>query len=145
MNELKKVLIAVDGGPASEKIAAEGFELGKKLNAEMAIISVADTALLVSESGMTTAEFADSIKSSHKDNLQILADKVFGDFKVWLFVEEGSPAEAILRVAEEWDADLIVLGTHGRKGLSHLFLGSVAEKVIRHSSKSIYIVPMNHG
>ncbi|MBS1501677.1 MAG: universal stress protein, partial [Bacteroidetes bacterium] len=66
MNELKKVLIAVDGGPASEKIAAEGFELGKKLNAEMAIISVADRALLVSESGMTTAEFADSIKSSHK-------------------------------------------------------------------------------
>ncbi|MBS1525614.1 MAG: universal stress protein [Bacteroidetes bacterium] len=145
MNELKKLLIAVDGGPASERIAAEAFQLGKKLNAEMAVISVADTTLLVSESGMTTAEFADSIKSSHKDNLQILADKIFGGFKVWLFIEEGSPADAILRVAGEWDADLVVLGTHARKGLSHLLLGSVAEKVVRHSSKSLYIIPINHG
>lgn len=45
--------------------------------------------------------------------------------------EPGSPADAILHIARELESDLIVLGTHGRTGLAHLLLGSVAEKVIR--------------
>jgi universal stress protein A len=46
-------------------------------------------------------------------------------------VAEGDPAEMILRVAEEVHADLIVMGTHGRTGLSRLLMGSVAEQVVR--------------
>ena len=46
-------------------------------------------------------------------------------------VAAGSPAETIVRVAHKRDADLIVMGTHGRTGLQHVFLGSVAEKVAR--------------
>jgi nucleotide-binding universal stress UspA family protein len=45
--------------------------------------------------------------------------------------ESGSPAAAILRMAEEFDADVIVLGTHGRTGFAHLLLGSVAEQIVR--------------
>jgi nucleotide-binding universal stress UspA family protein len=45
----------------------------------------------------------------------------------------GDPADAIVRIAQEIGADLIVMGTHGRTGLQHVFLGSVAEKVVRHS------------
>lgn len=45
--------------------------------------------------------------------------------------EPGSPAAAILRIADELESDLIVLGTHGRTGLTHLLLGSVAERVLR--------------
>ena len=56
-------------------------------------------------------------------------------------MEEGIPHKMILKVATEWEADLIVLGTHGRTGLSHLFMGSVAENVIRHSTKPLFIVP----
>jgi nucleotide-binding universal stress UspA family protein len=56
-------------------------------------------------------------------------------------VERGKTFEVILKVAEEWNADLIVLGTHGRTGLSHLLTGSVAEKVIRHSTLPLYIIP----
>jgi len=48
-------------------------------------------------------------------------------------VREGDPAPEILRAAEELRAAMIVMGTHGRRGLSHLFLGSVAERVIRES------------
>ena len=46
-------------------------------------------------------------------------------------LREGSPREAILQVADELRADLIVMGTHGRKGVSRVLLGSVAEKVVR--------------
>jgi nucleotide-binding universal stress UspA family protein len=45
----------------------------------------------------------------------------------------GNPADAIIRVAQEHEVDLIVMGTHGRSGLAHVLLGSVAEKVLRHA------------
>lgn len=54
--------------------------------------------------------------------------------------EPGSPAPSILRVAEELEADVIVLGTHGRTGLSHLLSGSVAETVIRGASIPVVTV-----
>jgi nucleotide-binding universal stress UspA family protein len=145
MSDFKKILIAIDQGPTSEKVALEGFNIGKKFNAEIAIVSVADTTVLVSEMGVTARELAENIKTAHNEFQRTLIQKVFGDFKVWQFVEEGNPSDAILKVAKEWEADLIVLGTHGRTGLSHLFVGSVAEKVIRHSVKPLFIIPTNHG
>lgn len=141
MNNMKKILIAIDDEPTSEKVALNGFQLGLQLNAEIALISVFDTTILMTEGGITPREFAKIIKIDYKKNQQMLVDKVFKDYKVWTFVEEGKPFEVILNVAKEWDADIIVLGTHGRIGLSHLLMGSVAEKVIRHSEKPIFIIP----
>jgi len=54
----------------------------------------------------------------------------------------GPPADAICRLADRVRADLIVLGTHGRTGLSHLVLGSVAERVVRHAGRPVLTVPM---
>lgn len=48
-------------------------------------------------------------------------------------VARGQPADAIIQFAQERDVDLIVMGTHGRSGLQHVLLGSVAEKVVRHA------------
>lgn len=138
---MKKILIAIDDEPTSEKVALNGFQLGLQLNAEIALISVVDTSILMTEGGITPREFAEIIKIDYKKNQQMLVDKVFKDYKVWTFVEEGKPFEVILNVAKEWDADIIVLGTHGRTGLSHLLMGSVAEKVIRHSEKPMFIIP----
>jgi nucleotide-binding universal stress UspA family protein len=144
-DDFKKLLIAIDDGPAAESIAMNGFRLGKKLGAEIAVLSVIDPVILVSESGATASELTEIAKDDYEKSLKILIDKVFGDFKVRLFIEEGDPCDTILRVAEEWKADILVLGTHGRTGLPHLILGSVAEKVIRHSNKPLFIIPQNHG
>jgi nucleotide-binding universal stress UspA family protein len=56
-------------------------------------------------------------------------------------VRVGSPAHVILDVAREWDADLVVLGTHGRRGLPRFFLGSVAETVLRKAPCSALVIP----
>jgi nucleotide-binding universal stress UspA family protein len=141
MDKIKKILIAIDDGPTSEKIASNGFRLGQQLNAEIALISVVDTTALMTDGGVTPGELADSIKNDFKKSQQMLVDNVFKEYKVWTFVEKGKPFEAILKVAEEWEADLIVLGTHGRTGLSHLLMGSIAEKVIRQSTIPTFIVP----
>ncbi|TAL50929.1 MAG: universal stress protein [Chitinophagaceae bacterium] len=141
MDKIKKILIAIDDGPTSEKVTSNGFQLGQQLNAEIALVSAVDTTALMTDGGVTPGELADIIKNDFKKSQQLLVEKVFKDYKVWTFVEKGKPFEAILKVAEEWEADLIVLGTHGRTGLSHLLMGSVAEKVIRHSTKPLFIIP----
>ena len=55
-------------------------------------------------------------------------------------LRKGEPYREIIRFAEEENADLIILATHGRTGLSHMLMGSVAEKVVRHSSVPVLTV-----
>lgn len=55
-------------------------------------------------------------------------------------LHEGDPREIILRCAEDWKPDVIVLGSHGRRGLERLVLGSVAESVVRHAPCSVDVV-----
>lgn len=141
MDNIKKILIAVDNDPAAEKIASHGFQLGLQLGADMALLSVVDSTMLETEGAVTPRQFAEIIKNDYKKLQQMLIDTVFKNHEVWTFLEEGKPHEVILNVAQEWDADVIVLGTHGRIGVSHLIMGSVAEKLIRHSKKPVFIIP----
>ncbi|MBX9666266.1 MAG: universal stress protein [Candidatus Obscuribacterales bacterium] len=62
------------------------------------------------------------------------------DLKVEVQVASGFAAETICKTAESWNADLVVLGSHGRKGIAHLLLGSVAEEVLRKSSCSVEVI-----
>jgi nucleotide-binding universal stress UspA family protein len=57
-----------------------------------------------------------------------------------ILVGHGQPVDEILRLAEENQADLIVVGTQGHSGLKHLLLGSVAERVVRHAACSVLLV-----
>lgn len=137
----RKIVIAIDDSPIAEKVALTGFQIAQQLNAEIALVSVVDTVFLMTEGGITPKEMADSIKSDYKRNQQLLIDKFFKGVKCSTFVEEGKPYEMLLKVADEWAADLIVIGTHGRTGLSHLIMGSVAEHVVRHSKLPIIVIP----
>ena len=142
MDKMKKIVIAVDNDPTSEKIALNGFQLGLQLNAEIALLSVVDLTMLITEGTITPKEFADIAINDYKKNQQMLVDTVFKEHKVLTFVEEGIPHEVILNVAKGWNADIIVLGTHGRTGISHLIIGSVAEKIVRHSEIPVFIIPI---
>lgn len=57
--------------------------------------------------------------------------------KILITIDDGPASE---KVAEKWEADLIVLGAHGRTALSHLLMRRVAERVIRHSTKPLFII-----
>jgi len=57
-------------------------------------------------------------------------------------VREGYPAEEILKTADEKGCDVIIMGTHGKGLLTHAFLGSVAERVLRRSRKPVFIIPL---
>jgi len=86
-----------------------------------------------------------------KKRLQIFSDRELKDDpecadKVKsIEVCEGYPAEEILRKADELDCDAIVMGTHGKGIISHTFLGSVAERVLRRVRKPVFIIPLPKG
>jgi nucleotide-binding universal stress UspA family protein len=61
------------------------------------------------------------------------------------FNEFGSTGDGILNCSKEFKADLIVIGTHSRKGLDRLLSGSVSEHVVRHSEVPVLVVPMKEG
>ena len=138
---IKKIIIAVEDGATAEKVASAGFDLGKQLNAEIALVSIIDTTIMMSDGPVTPNEMVELMKNDFRKNIRIIISKIFGNFPVSLFIGEGNPHDAILKIAHEWEADLIVLGTHGRKGIPHLLLGSVAEKIVRHSEKPLFILP----
>lgn len=142
MQSIKKIIIAVDNDSTAEKVTSYGAKLAMQLNSELALVSAVDLTMLITEGAITPKEFADITVKDYKKNQQILADNYIKNISAATFVEIGHPHEVILNTARLWQADLIVLGTHGRKGISHLIMGSVAEKLIRHSEIPVLIIPI---
>jgi len=85
----------------------------------------------------------DSVDGLFKASLQYLekSKRHLGDESIQTMVKDGDFAEAILKTAAEVHADIIVMGSHGRKWLEKIIMGSVAEKVLSHSSIPLFIIP----
>ena len=75
-----------------------------------------------------------------KDFEKLVATLDKGEVQVTTRIEVGRPAAAIVRLASEGGADMVVMGTHGRTGLKHALLGSVAEKVVRKAPCAVLTV-----
>lgn len=144
MNNFKRGIIAVDNSAFAAPLAQTGFELLKRLNAEIAVLSVIDTRTLLGTDELSAGETITLERDAALQNLNVLIKNVFQDYPVMRYIKEGDPSAEILAFSKEWSADMLVMGTHGRKGLSRLLLGSVAEKVLRHSDIPLTIIPVSH-
>jgi nucleotide-binding universal stress UspA family protein len=140
--EFRKILIAIDSNPSSEVVALSGLQLAKQYGAEIALISIPEAEDTLDTDPPTQRELADMMEHNFNSSQLRLKNKVFIDFPVVSFVKKGIPYKVIIETAEQWGADIIVMGTHGRKGIPHLLLGSVAEEVIRHSTKTVIVIPI---
>ena len=85
-------------------------------------------------------ELEDEIKPAHELVERIAQELRGSGFKVDTAVEVGDIRQKIIDSAEDWDADLVVVGSRGRSGIQRLLLGSVAEFVARHAKCSVEIV-----
>jgi nucleotide-binding universal stress UspA family protein len=85
-------------------------------------------------------ELDDQKKPAHELVERIASEMRCAGFKVETAVEVGDIREKIIDCASDWDADLIVVGSHGRSGIPRFLLGSVAEFVARHAKCSVEIV-----
>jgi nucleotide-binding universal stress UspA family protein len=137
----RRILIAVDGSPIAAHAADVGIELARSLGGEVALIHVVDPAQnWAPESGVPAAEL---IKLAEQDGKRLLADihpRATLQAPPLEFVQVGKPATEIVKAAKDWPADIIVIASHGRGGISRLLLGSVAEGVMRHASCPVLVV-----
>ena len=137
----RRILIAVDESPIAAHAADVGAQLATALGAELARVSVVDpTQTVAPDSGVPAA---DLIALAEKDAKRLLAgfqQRAPQGNPSLEFVAVGKPASEIVKAAQEWPADVIVIGSHGRHGLERALLGSVAEGVMRHAPCSVLVV-----
>ncbi|MEO6523327.1 MAG: universal stress protein [Mucilaginibacter sp.] len=143
--EFHKILIAIDNCKSAEVVALNGLQIAQQYHAEIALVSIIDPEANWGGEQPTPREMDDMIDGNFNTSQQNVIDKVFKNYPVKTFIEQGKPYEIILKIADEWGADVIVMGTHGRKGLSHLLIGSVAEEVIRHTKKTLVVIPVSES
>lgn len=138
----KKVLIAVDDSDHSISVAQHGANLSSQLGASIAIVYVVDTSKVDIEgkSGKLPQEQIAKLKIEANKIIDDMVDQIDIN-KFERYLPEGKPSKAIVKIASDWKADLIIMGTRGNTGIKRLFLGSTAENTIRLSNTPILIVP----
>ena len=145
MEKIKKILAPTDLSELSQVGVRYALNLAKAFGAEVTLYHVVSSEELlwygekIKEKMATAATFgpSDSILGKYQIALTRFLKEHFSDLipsvKVHEKVELGKPDENIVEKAKKEGTDLIVISTHGRTGLSHILLGSVTEKVVRHA------------
>lgn len=150
---MKKVLIAIDYNPVSEKVADAALDLVRSLDAEICLLHVLADVRYYGTQFPTFMGYDGYTAMGSDFDLALEMRKVAEDFlekavehidhpSVSTHLAEGETARAILEYSEEWKADLIVMGTHSHSVLEKLFLGTVAEKVLEKTKVPVYMVPV---
>ena len=136
---IRKILIAIDGGPVAVHAAEMGFDLARSLGAEVALVYGVDPDYgYAPQSGVSSSQLMADAERDGRRLLASVADRSQGRPRPLDFLKVGKPS-----AEEEWPADLIVIGSHRRRGIQRALLGSVAEAVLRHAPCPVLVVRGN--
>ena len=142
----KSIMVAIDGSQTSELALNEAIQFARAAGSRLRIVNVVDEVNLNWSEFPNTAELWNVLAASGRALLGKAASTaaeagVEADTRLIELDRLGDRIPDVLaREADTWPADLIVVGTHGRRGLSHLFLGSGAEGIVRVASKPVLLV-----
>lgn len=142
--KIKKVLIAMDYDETSQKVAEVGFSMANALNAETILLHVISEQPVYYSSYTYMRELQVDILGDLKKATQVFLDKAkkhLGDESIKTILKEGDIAEAILKTAKEFNVDIIIIGSHSRKWLENIIMGSQAEEVLKKTSVPLFIIP----
>ena len=145
----KKIMVPVDGSDTANAALQEAIKLARSESTGLRIIHVADSSAAVWDSEFTPIDLEqirESVRSFARgvlEQAQRTAREAGIEAETRL-IEMETPGQRVAKViaehAREWPADLIVIGTHGRRGIDHFLLGSVAEGVMRLSPVPVLLV-----
>ncbi|MFA7351287.1 MAG: universal stress protein [Methylotenera sp.] len=143
----KQILCPVDGSPSSKRGMVEAIQLAKDQNAKLRFLHVVDTfyPMMDVTAGLNVIEIAEEL---NKNGKKILKKAVDAAQKEGLTTAEAeiresvgeAVAQFIVSEAKKWPADLIVMSTHGLRGIERLVMGSDAETVVRTSHVPVLLV-----
>ena len=137
MIALKKILVATDFGPAAEAALRYGRALARGFGAELHVLHVVDNVFARSITGYAIVAISPEVQQDLERGGRRQTEALLGDddrrdlHAIATTVTSNSPADAIVEYARIHTIDLIIFGTHGRGPIAHLFLGNVAERVVR--------------
>ena len=151
---MKKVLIALDYDPTSQKVAETGFSLAKTMGSEIILMHVMSDPVDYSSMEYSPRLGYTGYLNTEKlqiESIEVLKNKSqqfldkskhnLGDNSIQTLVKDGDCAESILKTAKDLHIDIIVMGSHSRRWLENIVMGSVTEKVLHNTSIPLFIVP----
>lgn len=151
---MKKILIALDYNPTAQKVAETGYEFAKEMNAEITLLHVISDPVYYSSSvyspimgfgGYVGIDFLqkDITDELIKSSYSFLSNTIIhlGDKTIHTRVTVGNVADSILALSKEIHTDIIIMGSHSRKWLEAIVIGSAAEKVLRQTTIPLLIIP----
>ncbi len=132
MIKLERILVPTDFSGYSKQAIAYACELAKRFAAELHLLHVVQFPIVAAPYTGAVAQAGLRPEVSARKELEDLQASALDQIaRVERMVRAGAPFVEIVRHAKEKEIDLIVMGTHGRTGLAHMLIGSVAEKVVR--------------
>ncbi len=142
----QRILVPVDGSNTSNLALQEAIKLAKEQGAQVRIIHVVDEVNINLETEFATDEFYQAMRKSGLSILEKSRETarlagLAAETELLERVPFGSRiSDMIVDEAKRWKADLVIIGTHGRRGVNHLLLGSVAEKVVRIATTPVMLI-----
>ena len=157
MTTINKILIGVDDSKYATHAAEYGFSIARKFDAAIGLVNIIEPAIMPQTSpvndpvfgtpsqglGIEELELIDIQNTQSENIINHIIEKYAEGMEVTHFNEYGPTADGILTCSKEFKADLIVIGTHQRRGFDRLLSGSVAEDVVRHSEIPVLVVPFS--
>jgi len=153
-HKMKTVLIALDYDPTAQKVAETGFSLAKSMGAEIILLHVVSDPIYYSSTEyspvMGFTGYMDTVPlqldniAGLKNASQYFLDNSkhhLGDETIKTVIKEGDLADSILKTAKKMGVDIIVMGSHSRKWLEDIVLGSSTRDVLMKSTIPLFIVP----
>jgi nucleotide-binding universal stress UspA family protein len=144
----KRILVPIDGSPTSNLGLNEGIRLAKDQGAKLRLIHMVNEYIAMSSADLMAYSNTDDLLESMRQSGKKIIEKAKalarrnGVTPESVMIESfgGRAADSIAAQAKKWGADLIVLGTHGRRGVKRLVMGSDAEQVVRTSPVPVLLV-----
>ncbi len=131
---LKRILVPTDFGTTSEAALRYGVALARTFKAQLYLLHVPVHPGEAVETEFPIGLF-ETMQNAARDQLgHLLTEAEARELRPECAMRLGKPADEIIRYATEHEVDLIVMGTHGREGMARVFVGSVAEKVVRRAA-----------
>lgn len=152
--KMSKVMIAVDYDPTALKVAEVGYSMATAMNAEVILLHVISEPVYYASSEYSPITgFADytGLAPLQMDSIEGLKEasqhflnktkRHLGNETIQTLIKEGDFAQSILQAAKEVHADVIVIGSHSRKWLEDIIMGSVTKEVLHQTDIPLFIVP----
>ena len=151
---MKNILIALDYAPNAQKVAEMGYSIGENNSSSITLLHVVSHPSYYGNSDYDpimgfggylnldakSPDILNEVKEASQNYLNQTKQHL-GDATIHTIVAEGNVAETILQIAKEQHADIIVMGSHSKRWLENILMGSITEQVLHHTSIPLYIIP----